>query len=142
MAEQSKALDRFRQIRQGELEKLGQQYQQKQQDCASHLKKLEQLDTLYDSCQVVAGESGLAWSNRFALRDHLKHLTEIQTQTLALSQAEQATLKQHVVQQHVKVKSLECVIEKRRQQHNTMLARSEQKLMDEMAMQRFIRANY
>ncbi|MCQ1057420.1 flagellar export protein FliJ [Photobacterium sp. ZSDE20] len=142
MAKQSKALDRFRQIRQGELEKLGQQFQKKQQDCANHLEKLEQLDALYDSCQVVAGETALAWTNRFAIRDHLKHLTEIQTQTLALSQAEQVSLKQHVVQQHVKVKSLESVIEKRRQHHDRLAAKSEQKLMDEMAMQRFIRPTF
>ncbi|AJR07789.1 flagellar export protein FliJ [Photobacterium gaetbulicola] len=142
MARQSKALARFRQLRQDELEKMGQQYQQKQQDCARHQEKLEQLDALYDSCQVVAGETGLAWANRFALRDHLKHLTDIQTQTLALSQSEQASLKQHVARQHVKVKSLDCVIEKRRQQHQQLATRSEQKLMDEMAMQRFIRANY
>lgn len=142
MAKHSQALDRFRQIRQGELEKLGQQYQQKQQDSANHLQKLEQLDELYDTCQVVAGETALAWHNRFALRDHLKHLTEIQSQTLALSKAEEASLKHHVTQQHVKVKSLDSVIDKRRQHHEKQLARSEQKLMDEMAMQRFIRSNY
>ncbi|MBC7005321.1 flagellar FliJ family protein [Photobacterium sp. BZF1] len=142
MAKHPQALDRFRQIRQGELEKLGQQYQQKQLDSANHLQKLEQLGELYDSCQVVAGETALAWNNRFALRDHLKHLAEIQSQTLALSKAEEASLKQHVTQQHVKVKSLDSVIDKRRQHHERQLARSEQKLMDEMAMQRFIQANY
>ncbi|MGF1682671.1 flagellar export protein FliJ [Photobacterium minamisatsumaniensis] len=141
MTKRPHALDRFCRIKQNELDDLGQRYQQKQQDCVDHQRRLEQLDELYDTCQVVAGETGLAWTNRFTLRDHLKHLSTLQSQTLALSQAEQAALQRHVTQQHVKVKSLESVIDKRYQQEAQAMAKSEQKLMDEMATQRFIRAS-
>ncbi|WP_413112626.1 flagellar export protein FliJ [Thaumasiovibrio sp. DFM-14] len=134
-----KGLNQVRRMRQDKLEEMGQSYQRQQAHTHKQGEQLQMLGELYDTCQVVNGESALAWQNRSTIRDSLQHLAKVQAQQLALAQSEQRRLQQDVVKQHVSVKTLETVIGRREKQQLRVEARQEQKLSDEMAMQSYLR---
>lgn len=130
-------LQRFRDINQDRLEKIGQQLQKQQMQSARFEQNVEQLKSIYDECQVIDGESAMAWRNRHQLRDDLQHLEKLQQQHFALAQAEQRRLQSHLQQQNIRVKSLDTVLDKRRKAELSKVMRAEQKLNDEIGAQRY-----
>ncbi len=134
-----KGLNHIRRMRQEDLEKTGQAYQHQQSHTRHQTTQLQQLSELYDTCQVVGGESALAWQNRSTIRDSLQHLSKIQSQQIALSTAEQNRLQKQVVKDHVQVKVIDTVIDKRVRQYRQQLSRQEQKISDEFAAQSYLR---
>ncbi|MGR5166919.1 flagellar export protein FliJ [Vibrio astriarenae] len=130
-------LQRFRDINQDRLEKLGQQLQQQRNQSERFENNLQQLKTIYDECQVNDGESAMAWRNRHQLRGNLQHLEKLQQQHFALAQAEQRRLQHHLQQQNIRVKSLDTVLDKRRKAELSQVLKAEQKLNDEIGGQRY-----
>ncbi|MGL6260601.1 flagellar export protein FliJ [Vibrio sp. WXL210] len=130
-------LERFRDIHQDRLEKLGQQLQQQRSQSERYAHNAQQLQTIYDECQVSGGESAFAWHNRHQLRGNLQHLEKLQQQHLALAEAEQRRLQHTLMQQNVKVKSLDTVLDKRKKAAQLRVSKAEQKLNDEIGAQRY-----
>ena len=129
-------LSKFRDINQDKLEQLSQQLQKKQNQSEQHQSHVNQLQEIYDSCQVSGGESGMAWRNRDQMRGNLQHLESLQQQQLALSKSEHRRIQQHVLNQNIKVKSLDTVLDKRRRAALQKEMRIEQAINDEIGAQR------
>ncbi|WP_047045959.1 hypothetical protein [Vibrio mexicanus] len=91
-------LQRFRDINQERLEKLGAQLEQQRSQSRSFEENAEQLQQIFDQCQVSDGESGMAWSNRHQLRGNLQHLEKLQKQQFALAQSELRRIQHHLQQ--------------------------------------------
>ncbi|MCK6263364.1 flagellar export protein FliJ [Vibrio sp. ZSDE26] len=129
-------LAKFRDMNQDQLERLSQQLQKQQTQSDLHQNHANQLMDIYDSVQVSDGESAMAWRNRDQLRSNLQHLQSLQMQQMALSKAEHRRIQQHVLNQNVRVKSLDTVLEKRRKTALQKERRIEQAMNDEIGAQR------
>ncbi len=130
-------LQRFRDINQDRLEKLGAQLEQQRNQSRRFEENAEQLQQIFDQCQVSDGESGMAWSNRHQLRGNLQHLEKLQQQQFALAQSEQRRIQHHLQQQNIRVKCLDTVIDKRKKAALDQMMRREQRLNDEIGAQRY-----
>ncbi|MGF1721822.1 flagellar export protein FliJ [Vibrio kyushuensis] len=133
----SSGLAKFRDINQDQLERLSQQLQKQQNQSEQHQSHVNQLIEIYDSVQVNGGESAMAWCNRDQLRGNLQHLQSLQQQQLALAKAEHRRIQQHVLNQNIKVKSLDTVLDKRRREALQKENRIEQAMNDEIGAQRY-----
>lgn len=130
-------LAKFRDINQDQLERMSQQLQKQQNQREQHQNHVNQLMDIHDSVQVSDGESAIAWCNRNQLRGNLQHLQSLQQQQLALAKAEHRRIQQHVLNQNIRVKSLDTVLEKRRKTALQKEMRIEQAMNDEIGAQRY-----
>ncbi|MDD1793552.1 flagellar export protein FliJ [Enterovibrio makurazakiensis] len=103
----------------------------------AHQERFELLEGLKTQYGFSTGNqvSAILMKGTVRFRGQLESLSVMQKQEMALSEIELRSVNERVVSQHRQVKMCEKVIEKRLTAINQKKAKSEQKMMDELAMQ-------
>nr|WP_192928682.1 flagellar export protein FliJ [Photobacterium alginatilyticum] len=116
-----------------------QQYTALNQQAQAHQQRLELLESLSGQYAVASGSeaSALMLKGIGRFRHQLDNLTNLQRQELALSQVELRSMNSRLVEQHCQVKMGDKIIDKRLAQIQRKQERQEQKVMDELSMNRF-----
>ncbi|MGL5005865.1 MAG: flagellar export protein FliJ [Plesiomonas sp.] len=141
MSSQHRMLSAWYQQQQQRFEQLQSEqghWQRQQQAHTERLTLLQQVSTQYalghgndSSALLVKGIS------RF--RNQLTLVTQLQQQELALAEAELRTARERVLHQHVSLKKGDTLLQKMQQQQQQHEAKREQKVLDELSGQRFLR---
>lgn len=139
MHKRVKVVQGWRDQQQKVFDELQQQYAALNQQAQAHQQRLELLENLSGQYAVASGSeaSALMLKGIGRFRHQLDNLTNLQRQELALSQVELRSMNSRLVEQHCQVKMGDKIIDKRLAQIQRKQERQEQKVMDELSMNRF-----
>ncbi|GAL07334.1 flagellar FliJ family protein [Photobacterium aphoticum] len=126
---------------QGKFDDLKQSQGQLQQQYQAHQQRLALLEDLPAQYALASGHqtSAMMLKGIGRFRHQVDNLTRLQRQEMALTEVEMRSLNQRLVDQHRQVKMGETVVAKREAVMQQRRDKQEQKMLDELAMQRFVR---
>ncbi|ELR67067.1 hypothetical protein C942_03668 [Photobacterium marinum] len=139
MTKSVKVIESWRDQQQKKFDELQQQFTEMNQQKMAHEQRLELLESLSGQYSVGSGSeaSALLLKGIGRFRHQLDNLTNLQRQELALSEVELRSMNARLVEQHCQVKKGDKIIDKRMAQFQLKQARQEQKILDELSMNRF-----
>ncbi|WP_064601634.1 flagellar export protein FliJ [Photobacterium sp. J15] len=139
MLKRVKVVESWRDQQQKMFDELQQQFTEMNQQKIAHEQRLELLESLSGQYSVASGSeaSALLLKGIGRFRHQLDNLTNLQRQELALSEVELRSMNSRLVEQHCQVKKGDKIIDKRMAQYQLKQARQEQKILDELSMNRF-----
>lgn len=113
-------------------------WQRQQQAHAERLELLQQVSTQY-ALGSGNGSSALLVKGIGRFRNQLSLITQLQQQELALAEAELRAARERVLHQHLNLKKGDTLLQKLQQQQLQCEAKREQRVLDELSGQRFLR---
>ncbi|MGL4855457.1 MAG: flagellar export protein FliJ [Plesiomonas sp.] len=113
-------------------------WQRQQQAHAERLVLLQQVSTQY-ALSHGNDSSALLVKGIGRFRNQLSLITQLQQQELALAEAELRTAHERVLHQHLNLKKGDTLLQKLQQQQQQREAKHEQRVLDELSGQRFLR---
>lgn len=134
-------LKTWQQQQQGRFDDLKQNQGQLQQQYQAHQQRLALLEDLPGHYTLASGgqTSAIMLKGIGRFRHQVDNLAKLQRQEIALTEVELRSLNQRLVNQHRQVKMGETVVAKREAVIQQQRDKQEQKMLDELAMQRFMR---
>ncbi|WP_299019582.1 flagellar export protein FliJ [uncultured Photobacterium sp.] len=139
MLKRVKVVESWRDQQQKKFDELQQHYTELNHQTQAHQQRLELLESLSGQYSVESGSeaSALLLKGIGRFRHQLDNLTNLQRQELALSEVELRSMNARLVEQHCQVKMGDKIIDKRMAQIQLKQDRQEQKVLDELSMNRF-----
>lgn len=133
-------LKSFLDLQQRELDSLGEERGQLRERLSREELRGERLGGLYDELSRQRGPAHpLHWQNRQGLRQQVQNLMHHQQQQTNLARLDLAHHEQQLLRQFGKVKGLQQVVAQREAEAEASRQSREQKQLDELALQAFIR---
>ncbi len=133
-------LKSFLDLQQRELDSLGEERGQLRERLSREELRGERLGGLYDELSRQRGPAHpLHWQNRHGLRQQVQNLMHHQQQQTNLARLDLAHHEQQLLRQFGKVKGLQQVVAQREAEAEASRQSREQKQLDELALQAFIR---
>ncbi|KLV06614.1 hypothetical protein ABT56_08295 [Photobacterium aquae] len=134
-------LQTWQRQQEGKFDELKQNQGQLQQQYNAHQQRLELLESLPGQYSLGHGveTSALLLKGIGRFRHQVDNLVKLQRQEMALTEVEMRSVSTRLVNQHRQVKMGESLITKRESALQSRRDKQEQKMLDELAMQRFMR---
>lgn len=130
----------FLELQQRELTTLGEERGRLREQLQREERRVDSLAMLAQSLAGMPGPAHpLHWQNRQGMRQQIHRLQAHQQQQLALAHSDLQRHEQQLLRQFGKVKGLEQVVSQREAEGLARQRHSEQKQLDELAQQQFVR---